>query len=81
MPYVVLGSPHCVTQAGVLSELRGSVLVGAQYLMDCHQGPGQFVAQVRAGDGAADPRAGAIARCYQHSHSVCSLPCSTLLRP
>lgn len=34
-------------QAGVLSELRGSLLVGAQYLMDCHIGAGQFVAQVR----------------------------------
>lgn len=34
-------------QAGVLSELRGSLLVGAQYLMDCHVAPGQFVAQVR----------------------------------
>jgi hypothetical protein len=37
-------------QAGVLSELRGSLLVGAQYLMDCHTGPGQFVAQVRPSD-------------------------------
>lgn len=31
----------------MLSELRGSLLVGTQYLMDCHIGPGQFVAQVR----------------------------------
>lgn len=38
----------CVLQAGVLSELRGSLLVGAQYLADCHTGPGEFVAQVSA---------------------------------
>lgn len=37
----------CDLQAGVLIELRGSLLVGAQYLMDCHIAPGQFVAQVR----------------------------------
>lgn len=38
---------HMYLQAGMLSELRGSLLVGTQYLMDCHIGPGQFVAQVR----------------------------------
>lgn len=36
-------------QAGVLGELRGNLLVGAQYLMDCHIAPEQYVAQVGGG--------------------------------
>jgi hypothetical protein len=35
-----------VLQAGVLPELRRTLLVGARYLMDCHLANGSFVAQV-----------------------------------
>jgi hypothetical protein len=52
---VCKGSCTSVLQAGVLSELRGSLLVGAQYLADCHTGPGEFVAQVCADIAQAAP--------------------------
>jgi hypothetical protein len=58
------GSVWCLLlalQAGVLSELRGSLLVGAQYLLDCHVAPGQFVAQVMM------PRAAVVHSASSHS--------------